>query len=176
MSTAVLVELGIVESAAGLDDARVDRRDHRRGLKNDPRAVRWKKVGEIVLSWVVTLPVAALIAAGRGRPNVLSDEFLEPSQAQGSHLTASNGPWRSSRRCASDMRTPSQEHEACLCVPGADYDPKFLKIHSRGNHPARLRLRRSQQVRGEGEIVLDLGSGGGKICYICARRSARADA
>lgn len=34
------------------------------GLKNDPHAVRWKKVGEIVLSWVVTLPVAALIAAG----------------------------------------------------------------------------------------------------------------
>lgn len=34
------------------------------GLKNDPRAVRWGKVGEIVLSWVITLPVAALIAAG----------------------------------------------------------------------------------------------------------------
>lgn len=34
------------------------------GLKNDPQAVRWKKVGEIVLSWLVTLPVAALGAAG----------------------------------------------------------------------------------------------------------------
>jgi PiT family inorganic phosphate transporter len=34
------------------------------GLKNDPRAVRWKKVGEIVLSWVVTLPAAGLLAAG----------------------------------------------------------------------------------------------------------------
>jgi PiT family inorganic phosphate transporter len=33
------------------------------GLKHDPRAVRWKKVGEILLSWAVTLPVAALIAS-----------------------------------------------------------------------------------------------------------------
>jgi PiT family inorganic phosphate transporter len=33
------------------------------GLKNDPASVKWTKVGEIVLSWVITLPVAALIAA-----------------------------------------------------------------------------------------------------------------
>jgi PiT family inorganic phosphate transporter len=34
------------------------------GLKNDPAKVKWTKVGEVVLSWVVTLPAAALIAAG----------------------------------------------------------------------------------------------------------------
>ena len=34
------------------------------GLKNDPARVKWAKVGEIVLSWVVTLPVAALVAGG----------------------------------------------------------------------------------------------------------------
>ncbi|MEI8197004.1 MAG: inorganic phosphate transporter [Phycisphaerae bacterium] len=34
------------------------------GLRNNPSAVRWGKVTEIVLSWLVTLPVAALIAAG----------------------------------------------------------------------------------------------------------------
>jgi PiT family inorganic phosphate transporter len=33
------------------------------GVRNDPRSVRWGKVGEIVLSWLVTLPVAALVAA-----------------------------------------------------------------------------------------------------------------
>lgn len=33
------------------------------GLKNDPAAVKWGKVTEIVLSWVVTLPVAGVIAA-----------------------------------------------------------------------------------------------------------------
>lgn len=33
------------------------------GLKNDPRAVRWGKVREIVLSWIVTLPAAGLLAA-----------------------------------------------------------------------------------------------------------------
>ena len=32
------------------------------GLKNNPAAVHWHKVGEIVLSWFITLPVAALIA------------------------------------------------------------------------------------------------------------------
>jgi PiT family inorganic phosphate transporter len=33
------------------------------GLKNDPAAVRWKKATEILLSWVITLPLAGLIAA-----------------------------------------------------------------------------------------------------------------
>jgi inorganic phosphate transporter, PiT family len=34
------------------------------GLKHNPAAVRWRKVGEIAASWVITLPAAALIAAG----------------------------------------------------------------------------------------------------------------
>jgi PiT family inorganic phosphate transporter len=34
------------------------------GLKNDTASIKWSKVGEIVLSWLVTLPVAGLIAAG----------------------------------------------------------------------------------------------------------------
>ena len=33
------------------------------GLKNNPASVKWKKVGEIALSWVITLPAAALLAA-----------------------------------------------------------------------------------------------------------------
>lgn len=33
------------------------------GLKHNTRAVHWGKVGEIVLAWIVTLPLAALIAA-----------------------------------------------------------------------------------------------------------------
>jgi PiT family inorganic phosphate transporter len=33
------------------------------GLKHDARAVKWSKVGEILLSWLITLPVAALLAA-----------------------------------------------------------------------------------------------------------------
>jgi PiT family inorganic phosphate transporter len=32
------------------------------GLKNNPASVKWKKVGEIALSWVITLPAAALLA------------------------------------------------------------------------------------------------------------------
>lgn len=34
------------------------------GLKNDAGAVKWKKVFEIALSWLITLPAAGLIAAG----------------------------------------------------------------------------------------------------------------
>lgn len=34
------------------------------GLKNDPSSVKWKKVTEIALSWVITLPAAGLVAAG----------------------------------------------------------------------------------------------------------------
>jgi inorganic phosphate transporter, PiT family len=34
------------------------------GLKNDPAAVKWKKVAEIGLSWIITLPAAGLLAAG----------------------------------------------------------------------------------------------------------------
>src|SRR5215212_3281053 len=66
--------------------------------------------------------------------------------------------------------TASQEHEACLCVPSADYDPRFLKIL-----PEEIIQRDygcgdpSKHVR-EGEVVLDLGSGGGKVCYICAQK------
>ncbi len=33
------------------------------GLRRDPRGVHWARVGEIGLSWLVTLPVAALLAA-----------------------------------------------------------------------------------------------------------------
>lgn len=33
------------------------------GVRHDARAVQWRKVGEIILSWLVTLPVAALLAA-----------------------------------------------------------------------------------------------------------------
>ena len=62
----------------------------------------------------------------------------------------------------------AQEREAALCCP-VEYDPQFLKVipdeiierdYGCGD-PSRF-------VR-EGETVLDLGSGGGKICYIAAQ-------
>ncbi|WP_437674544.1 anion permease [Sorangium sp. So ce131] len=34
------------------------------GLKNNAREVRWGKVGEIVLSWLITLPVSGVLASG----------------------------------------------------------------------------------------------------------------
>ena len=62
----------------------------------------------------------------------------------------------------------SQEKEAALCCP-VEYDPQFLKIL-----PAEIIERDygcgdpSKFVK-EGDTVLDLGSGGGKICYIASQ-------
>ncbi len=62
----------------------------------------------------------------------------------------------------------SLEKEAALCCP-VEYDPQFLKIL-----PAEIIERDygcgdpSAYVKA-GETVLDLGSGGGKICYIAAQ-------
>ena len=62
----------------------------------------------------------------------------------------------------------AQSREDALCCP-VDYDPKFLSIV-----PDEIKERDygcgdpSAFVR-EGEVVLDLGSGGGKICYIAAQ-------
>jgi arsenite methyltransferase len=64
----------------------------------------------------------------------------------------------------------SQSHEACLCVPSQGYDAQYLAAI-----PQEIVERDygcgdpSRHVR-EGEVVLDLGSGGGKICYICAQK------
>ena len=62
----------------------------------------------------------------------------------------------------------SQEKEAALCCP-VEYDPQYLKIL-----PAEIIERDygcgdpSKFVEA-GDTVLDLGSGGGKICYIAAQ-------
>ncbi|MDQ3331297.1 MAG: methyltransferase domain-containing protein [Planctomycetota bacterium] len=63
----------------------------------------------------------------------------------------------------------SRQHEDCLCVPSNGYDAKYLAVlpeeivrcdYGCGD-PSRFVL--------EGETVLDLGSGSGKVCYICAQ-------
>jgi arsenite methyltransferase len=64
----------------------------------------------------------------------------------------------------------SQKHEVCLCVPTNGYEKQYLAVL-----PQEIIDRDygcgdpSRWIR-EGEIVLDLGSGGGKICYICAQK------
>jgi len=64
----------------------------------------------------------------------------------------------------------SDRHEACLCVPSAGYDPQLLRVI-----PAEIIEKDygcgdpSRHVHA-GETVLDLGSGGGKACYICTQK------
>lgn len=68
----------------------------------------------------------------------------------------------------SRYRAASQEKEKALCCP-VEYDPKYLEVL-----PAEIIERDygcgdpSRFVR-EGDSVLDLGSGGGKICYIASQ-------
>jgi arsenite methyltransferase len=64
----------------------------------------------------------------------------------------------------------SQSHEACLCVPSNGYDAKFLKVLPDEIIQRDYGCGDPSKWIGEGETVLDLGSGGGKICYICAQK------
>src|SRR3954464_181907 len=64
----------------------------------------------------------------------------------------------------------SQQHEVCLCVPSQGYDPKYLKIIPNEIIERDYGCGDPSRHVNEGEVVLDLGSGGGKICYICAQK------
>jgi SAM-dependent methyltransferase len=64
----------------------------------------------------------------------------------------------------------SQQHEACLCVPSQGYDAKYLKVIPQEIVERDYGCGDPSRYVNEGEVVLDLGSGGGKICYICAQK------
>ena len=62
----------------------------------------------------------------------------------------------------------SREAEPSLCCP-VDYDPRFLEIIPQEIIDRDYGCGDPSQYVHEGETVLDLGSGGGKICYIAAQ-------
>jgi arsenite methyltransferase len=64
----------------------------------------------------------------------------------------------------------SQSHEACLCVPSQGYDAKYLAAIPREIIERDYGCGDPSRYVREGEVVLDLGSGGGKVCYICAQK------
>ncbi len=64
----------------------------------------------------------------------------------------------------------SQQHEACLCVPSQGYEPKYLKMIPQEIIERDYGCGDPSRYVNAGEVVLDLGSGGGKICYICAQK------
>lgn len=63
----------------------------------------------------------------------------------------------------------ANEREAALCCP-TDYDGSFLKILPKEIIERDYGCGDPSQHVGEGETVLDLGSGGGKICYILSQK------
>ncbi|MEM8944489.1 MAG: methyltransferase domain-containing protein [Planctomycetota bacterium] len=62
----------------------------------------------------------------------------------------------------------AQEAEAALCCP-VDYNPQYLKIVPDEIIERDYGCGDPSKHVGSGETVLDLGSGGGKICYIAAQ-------
>lgn len=62
----------------------------------------------------------------------------------------------------------SQEREDALCCP-VDYDPQYLKIIPQEIIDRDYGCGDPSQFVRAGETVLDLGSGGGKICYIISQ-------
>ncbi len=78
------------------------------------------------------------------------------------------GTWNVEMAVRERYSAAAQQAEAALCCP-VSYDRKFLEVI-----PAEIIERDygcgdpSKHVRA-GEVVLDLGSGGGKICYIAAQ-------
>lgn len=62
----------------------------------------------------------------------------------------------------------AQAREAALCCP-VDYDPKYLKVLPKEILERDYGCGDPSRFVREGDTVLDLGSGGGKICYIAAQ-------
>lgn len=92
--------------------------------------------------------------------NTIDDQFAPAHSFK--HMNATE------RAVTERYAAAAQKPEAALCCP-VNYDPKFLKVI-----PAEVIEKDygcgdpSRFVR-EGETVLDLGSGGGKICFIAAQ-------
>ena len=63
----------------------------------------------------------------------------------------------------------AREAEAALCCP-VTYDPKYLKILPKEIIERDYGCGDPSEYVSAGETVLDLGSGGGKICYILAQK------
>jgi ubiquinone/menaquinone biosynthesis C-methylase UbiE len=62
----------------------------------------------------------------------------------------------------------AQAQEAALCCP-VDYDPQFLKIIPQEVIERDYGCGDPSKYIKSGEVVLDLGSGGGKICFIASQ-------
>jgi SAM-dependent methyltransferase len=63
----------------------------------------------------------------------------------------------------------AKEAEAALCCP-VDYDPQYLKVIPPEILERDYGCGDPSRWVGDGETVLDLGSGGGKICYILSQK------
>lgn len=62
----------------------------------------------------------------------------------------------------------ANEREAILCCP-VDYDPQFLKIIPQNVLDRDYGCGDPSRYARKGDVVLDLGSGGGKICFIASQ-------
>ncbi len=63
----------------------------------------------------------------------------------------------------------ANEREEALCCPIADYDPAFLKVIPQEVLDRDYGCGDPSRFVREDDVVLDLGSGGGKICFIASQ-------
>lgn len=77
------------------------------------------------------------------------------------------------RAVAERYSQAAQEREAALCCP-VQYDPKLLSVIPDEIKDRDYGCGDPSSFVQEGDVVLDLGSGGGKICYIAAQLAGRA--
>jgi SAM-dependent methyltransferase len=81
----------------------------------------------------------------------------------------SGQPYDVEHEVVSRYAAGAQAVEPALCCP-TSYDPKFLKILPQEIIEKDYGCGDPSEFVGEGETALDLGSGGGKICYILSQK------
>ncbi len=99
----------------------------------------------------------------------MSDSYNGNGDQQGSAAVAAQVGFNVEQVVKDRYGAGANQREAALCCPTA-YDTSFLKILPQEIIERDYGCGDPSEHVGEGETVLDLGSGGGKICYILSQK------
>ncbi len=99
----------------------------------------------------------------------MSDSYNENNGQNGSAAVAAQVGFNVEQVVKDRYGAGANQREAALCCP-TSYDASFLKILPQEIIDRDYGCGDPSEHVGEGETVLDLGSGGGKICYILSQK------
>jgi arsenite methyltransferase len=99
----------------------------------------------------------------------MSDSYSEKSDQHGNAAIAAQVGFNVEQVVKDRYGAGANQREAALCCP-TSYDASFLKILPQEIIERDYGCGDPSEHVGEGETVLDLGSGGGKICYILSQK------